>query len=150
MQATDKIIQKRKLEKIIYVAWELSDSWSGPESYGCSLHSSMEKYDAYQRQFSKRQQNAYRRSGGVVPETYDRFAGEPVAAYATKKLYRRICGARNGLRVHEWEEKKLIKEKELLYGKTRFGEQKLISFDELILQLREYCAKMLEKSRQKR
>lgn len=138
------ILLKRKLEQVVYLAWEESDSWSGPENNGCSLHSSMEKYNAYMNHFARGQQRAYKSFGGVVPECYNRPQGKPVPAYVTRKLYRRICGVGNGLRIYEKEEKRLVRERELLYGKTRFGKVKIVSLYSLLRDTKEYLDRIIK------
>jgi hypothetical protein len=145
--ATLKIANKKtksKLEEITYLAWEESDSWNGPSYIGCSLHKSIDKYDAYMNIFSKGQQKAYRLSGGKVPECYSRPAGKPVPAYASQNLYKRICKAGNGFMIFDTEEKKLVKEKELVYGKLRGTEpEPPIPLCELLAKTQNYLREMI-------
>jgi hypothetical protein len=105
---------KKKLEQIIYVSWEESESGWGTRPDGCSLHLTKEKYDAFLKKYWARMPKS-------TPCEYSRPAGEPCVAFASEKLYNKVKKSGNGMFCYQDEERKLVKNKELKYGSQRSG-----------------------------
>jgi len=105
-------MKNKKLLEIIHVSWEESERGWGSRPEGCSLHLSVEDFNKFMKKYCKRLPKE-------VPDVYERPAGNPEVAYASRKLYRKI--KRNSSSLRLYDEKELVKSKDLVYGKIRSG-----------------------------
>ena len=107
---------RNKLEKIIYVSWEESERGWGTRPDGCSLHLTKEDYSRFLKDYWKEMPRE-------VPDEYSRPAGEPVEAFASRRLYLRIKNSKTkyGLWIIPDEQRNLEKSKDLKYGAIRTG-----------------------------
>ncbi len=100
-----------KLKEVIYVNWEEYESGWGVRPDGCSLHLTKTDCQNYLKEQKLKE----------TSNEYSRPAGKPVIAYVTPLIYKKIKENHGTLRIWKTEERKLVKEKELVYGKERSG-----------------------------
>lgn len=105
---------RKKLEEIIYVSWEESESGWGCRPDGCSLHLTKKGFALFEKDY-------WNSMPDEIPHEYSRPAGEPVSAYAGEELYGKIKESKNGIRIWEFQEEDFVKKNELIYGTVKSG-----------------------------
>lgn len=91
---------KKTLETVVMQQWEESERGWGQRPDGCSLHLDKKSCMRYIEEYWKRMPKE-------VPDEYERPCGEPYEVVVSKRLYRRIKDADNGLRLYTVETEEL-------------------------------------------